>query len=73
MRGTISVLPICTGMVWTRINLEVVIIVVIVVVFFLFMFHSCIEKDCTGKPQLVALITDSSHFTQFLLRCSVST
>ena len=33
MRGTISVLPTCTSMVWTGINLEVVIIVVIVVVF----------------------------------------
>jgi hypothetical protein len=30
------------------------------------MFHSCIEKDSTKQPQLVALITDESNFTQFL-------
>jgi len=38
MRGTISVLPTCTGVVWTGINLEVVIIVVVVVVV-VFVFH----------------------------------
>jgi len=32
MRGTISVLPTCTSMVCTGINLEVVIVVVVVVV-----------------------------------------
>ena len=32
MRGTISVLPTCTGVVWTGINFEVVIVVVVVVV-----------------------------------------
>jgi hypothetical protein len=32
MRGTISVLPTCTGMVWTGINFEIVIVVVVVVV-----------------------------------------
>jgi len=32
MHGTIYVLPTCTGMVWTGINLEVVIVIVVVFV-----------------------------------------
>jgi hypothetical protein len=33
------------------------------------MFHSCIVKDSTKQPQIVALITDRSHWHNFF--CAV--
>jgi hypothetical protein len=43
-----------------------------VVVMVVFIVHNCMETDSTEHPQLVAVITDRSHFTQFLGCCSVS-
>jgi hypothetical protein len=58
MCGAISLLPTYTSMVWTGINVVVVVV--------LFTLHSCIGGDSTEQPQLIALITDKSHFTEFL-------
>jgi hypothetical protein len=41
-------------------------VVVVVVV------HNCMEADSTEQSQLLAVITDRSHFTQFLGWCSTS-
>jgi hypothetical protein len=34
--------------------------------------YDCMEADSTDQPQLVAVIIDRSHFTQFLGCCSAS-
>jgi hypothetical protein len=42
------------------------VVVVVVVVVLLFSIHGCTGEDSTEQPQLFVLITDRSHFTQFL-------
>jgi hypothetical protein len=58
MSETIPLLPTYASMVWTGIS-----IVVVVVVFF---FHICVGEDSTEQLQFTVLLTDRSHFTQFL-------
>ena len=74
---TISLLPIYTSMVWTGINLAVLVVVVVgwllyvvvvVVVgccmLLLLLFHCCLGEE---QPLLYVLIFNRSHFTQFHL------